>query len=30
MSELLEEILAREGVIRIPKDSGCFLATVEA
>jgi SAM-dependent methyltransferase len=30
MSELLEEILAREGVIRIPKDAGCFLATVEA
>jgi 2-polyprenyl-3-methyl-5-hydroxy-6-metoxy-1,4-benzoquinol methylase len=29
MSELLDEIMAREGVIRIPKDSGCFLATVE-
>jgi SAM-dependent methyltransferase len=29
MAELLGEILAREGVIRIPKDAGCFLATVE-
>ena len=30
MAELLDEIVAREGAIRIPKDSGCFLATVEA
>ena len=30
MAELLDEIVAREGVIRIPKDAGCFLATVEA
>lgn len=30
MAELLDEIVTREGVIRIPKDSGCFLATVEA
>jgi ubiquinone/menaquinone biosynthesis C-methylase UbiE len=30
MSELLDEIVTREGAIRIPKDSGCFLATVEA
>jgi hypothetical protein len=29
MSEILDEVIAREGVIRIPKDSGCFLATVE-
>jgi SAM-dependent methyltransferase len=29
MSELLEEILAREGVIRVSKDAGSFLATVE-
>jgi SAM-dependent methyltransferase len=30
MHELLEEILAREGVIRVSKDAGSFLATVEA
>lgn len=30
IATLLEEIIAREGVIRIPKDAGCFLATVEA
>ena len=30
MSEILDEVVAREGVIRIPKDAGCFLATVEA
>lgn len=29
MAEMLNEAAAREGVIRIPKDSGCFLATVE-
>jgi SAM-dependent methyltransferase len=29
MSELLEEVLAREGVIRVSKDAGSFLATVE-
>jgi hypothetical protein len=30
MAEILNEVVAREGVIRIPKDSGCFLATVES
>ena len=30
MAELIGEIIAREGVFRVPKDAGSFLATVEA
>jgi SAM-dependent methyltransferase len=29
MAELIEEVIAREGVFRVPKDAGSFLATVE-
>ena len=29
MAELIGEIIAREGVFRVPKDAGSFLATVE-
>jgi len=29
MAELIGEIVAREGVFRVPKDAGSFLATVE-
>jgi ubiquinone/menaquinone biosynthesis C-methylase UbiE len=29
MAELIAEIIAREGVFRVPKDAGSFLATVE-
>lgn len=30
MAELIGEIIAHEGVFRVPKDAGSFLATVEA
>ena len=30
MAELIGEIIAREGVFRVPKDAGSFLATVDA
>jgi SAM-dependent methyltransferase len=30
MAELIEKVIAREGVFRVPKDAGSFLATVEA
>ena len=30
MAELIGEIIAREGVFRVPKDAGSFLATVTA
>jgi SAM-dependent methyltransferase len=30
VSELMREIIAREGVFRVPKDAGSFLATVDA
>ena len=30
MGQLIGEIIAREGVFRVPKDNGFFVATVEA